>query len=174
MLFGAAELLEWHVTREGFDLPWAIHMAQIESFAIHARALMDFLFGERGEGGKKTDGFAADYLQVGQWRSLCPPTETTLDPVREQVGQQIAHISYKRARLSEEAKQWPFAQIAASIGRPLRVFLEHVPGALVIEGFADRAWKALPVFLRYPAAVSYPPPNSPPPTATRMFRPGEE
>jgi len=38
MLFGAAELLEWHVTREGFGLPWAIHMAQIESFAIHARS----------------------------------------------------------------------------------------------------------------------------------------
>lgn len=173
MLFRSAELLELHVTRDDFELPWAINMAQIESFAIHARALHDFLFQERGQAGKKTDGFAADYFEVGRWRSLRRPPETTLDPVREQVGQQIAHISYNRATLSEEAKQWRFAQIAASIGRPLRVFLEHVPESLVITGFHERVWRAFPAFLRQPVALSLPPLDSPPPTATRMFRPGE-
>lgn len=146
-------------------------MALIESFAIHARALIDFLFRERGEGGKKTDGFAADYFDPGQWRSLSPPAETTLDPVRQQVGEQIAHISYNRAALTEEATEWPFAQIAASIGRPLRVFLQHVPESLVIEGFSDRVWRAFPPFLRHPVAISHPPPNWPPPTATQGMPP---
>jgi hypothetical protein len=106
MLFGAAELLEWHVTRDGFNLPWAIHMAQIESFAIHARTLMDFLFNERSRSPRSkaaTDGFAADYFKPGDWRGLCPSRETTLDRVTDQVGQQVAHISYPRA--SHSAKR---------------------------------------------------------------------
>lgn len=172
VLFGAAARLQKHVTVLGFNLPWLEHMTLLEAFAIHARGLIEFLFRERGESGvRRADGLAADYFELHQWRALCPPKEATLEDVEGRVGKEIAHVTYGRTRLSDEARQWPFAQIAGSVGRPLRVFIDNVADGRVIPGFRDDILAAMPEYLRFSVAVSYPP-DWWPPAATHGFRHG--
>src|SRR5947209_2707252 len=76
-----------------------IVMALIESCALHARALIHFLW---REGAHKEDGFAADYFEPGRWAALRPPKESTIIGVDDRVGGEIAHLSYKRTRLTAD------------------------------------------------------------------------
>src|SRR4051794_40863373 len=98
VLFGAARRLEQFVTilytddisdeeavEEGLALPWLEHVTLVEAFAVHARALVEFLFRDRAPKVRATDLLAADYFRPGKWRALCPPQEATLDPVRRRV-----------------------------------------------------------------------------------------
>lgn len=169
VLFGAAAMLERHTTVPGSKLPWLEHIVTLEACVLHARSLVEFLF--REPSGKVTwrdDGLAAHFFAPGEWGRLCPPRESTLDRVSKRVGKEIAHLNYGRASITDELKTWPFAQIAAAVGRPLRVFIDHVPESRVVPNFRDRVRTAFPDYLRFPIAVSYPPDSWPPATATRM------
>ncbi len=146
-------------------LPWEIEMALLESFTVHARALIDFLW--RDSSRHQDDGFAAHYFEPEEWAKLRRPMEPTLNGIRDRVGEEIVHLSYARMRLPEDVKGWEFDQISASIGRCLRLFLEHVEPRLLIPDFERRARKAMPAFLSYPAAISWPPTEGTPSAATR-------
>ena len=68
-------------------------------------------------------------------------------------------------------KQWRFAQIAAAVGRPLRVFIDNVEPEKVIPDFRAHVRAAFPEFLRFPVAVSFPADDWPPPAATGLAGP---
>ncbi len=172
VLFGTAEALEVHTTTLGSELPWLTSMTYLEAFVLHARALEHFIFRDREHrGAREGDGLAVDYFAPKAWRGLCPPKETTLDPLSTRVGKEVAHITYARTVATEEMKQWRFAQIAGSIGRPLRVFIDNVDPEKVIPDFRDHVRAAFPEYLRFPVAVSFPPDDWPPPAATGMAGP---
>ncbi len=121
------------------------------------------------EHGRPDDGFAADYFPAGRWADLRPEKEETVRGVDDRVGAEIAHISYKRIRVVDDERWWRYGQIAASIGRCLREFVRNVPDELVIESFRSRVWHAMPLELRTPIAMSWPPDHYPGPVATAAF-----
>jgi hypothetical protein len=76
-------------------------------------------------------------------------------------GGEIAHLSYKRARLPEAARGWEFDVIAGVIGRAFRLFLEHASPDLVAEGFEQRMRASWPEYLNYPIATGFPSDTNP-------------
>lgn len=164
MLFSLSRLLEQRAQRAGQWLFAPEDAALLEAFAVHARALIEFLW--RDKALRKTDGRAAHYFEPGEWSKLRPAMETTLDEVFDRASWGVVHISYRRAFQPDEARQWRFAQIAASIGRCLRVFLDHVPRNRVEPRFVEEAWAHMPPELRAPVALSWPADDSPGPVAT--------
>ena len=65
MLFGTANRLREHA--KGLtELDWGPHMAYIESFAMHARSLEQFLWRDPSTR-FPDDAFAADFLPPGDW-----------------------------------------------------------------------------------------------------------
>jgi hypothetical protein len=169
MLFALTERLGSHIAMADSELPWDVEMAFLESFTLHARNLIEFLWPDGPR--RKEDGIAADFFEPGEWARIRPPRETTLDQVPERVGREIVHMTYHRVDLAEGARAWKFGQIAASIGRCLRVFLAEVPDERVAPAFGSKAKSALPAFLRWPVAVSFPPDDWPPPIATQPAPP---
>jgi len=165
MLFRTSDQLTAELHAD-FAPPHEVAMALIESFAIHARALIHFLWRDRGH---PEDGFAAEYFVPGGWAELRPDKEATIRGIDDRVGAEIAHISYKRIRVTDDERWWRYGQIAASIGRCLREFIKHAPGEMLIENFRSRAWHAMPVELRVPIAMSWPADDQPRPVATAAF-----
>jgi hypothetical protein len=156
------------VTLKGVGHECEIQIALIEAFTIHARSLIAFLWDNTfryGDG-----GLAAHYFEPGEWEGLRPPMERTLDGVRARVASEIAHISYARTRVTDDQKGWRYVEIAASIGRCLRVFIQNVPQRLVIESFRSRAFGTMPHQLRVPVAVSWPADHWPPSVASQSFQ----
>ena len=153
MLFKTADRLS--AIAEGESVPWEVRMALIEAFAVRARAMIEFLW--QDETRWKEDALAVDFFEPGAWAELRPEMESTLGDVTRRAGQEIAHLTYHRVRVVEDAKGWPFVHIAAAIGRCLRPFADNVSPTRVALGFRERVYSTMPGFLGFPVAISWPP-----------------
>ncbi len=99
--------------------------ALIESFTIHARSLIAFLYAEKPE---RDDVVAVDFFNdPSAWLSRRPALTDLLRRVHPRVGKEVAHLTYARIGITEEQRQWPFVRIAIEIGAALREFLSLLP-----------------------------------------------
>jgi hypothetical protein len=104
--------------------PGLLNNAALESFALHARTLLDFLYAENLQ---TDDVIAEDYFdESSQWLTVRPEKTETLNMIRKKVGKQIAHLTYTRLKVTTEDRQWLFIQIASEINTIFDVFLNNV------------------------------------------------
>jgi hypothetical protein len=87
----------------------------IESFAIHVRNLIDFLYLSKP---KPTDIVAADFFDPDVWETLRPPISQMLERARIRANKEIAHLTSDRIPGSPPEKAWNFSELANEI-RPL-------------------------------------------------------
>lgn len=101
-----------------------LNNAALESFTLHARTLLDFLYADKPQA---DDVIAEDYFDVpAQWLTIRPTKTETLGAIHKRVGKEVAHLTYVRLGVTAEAKQWPFGQIAHDINIALNAFLSNV------------------------------------------------
>jgi hypothetical protein len=87
--------------------------ALLESFSIHARALLQFFFPINP---KADDVLAEDYFAgTEEWERLRGPQPHALEQVNRRVGKEVAHLTYARLGISEEAKQWRILEITEAL-----------------------------------------------------------
>mgnify|MGYP005836300855 CR=1 FL=1 len=99
--------------------------ALLESFVIHVRALMDFLYNDNP---KSDDVIAEDYFEnAEEWRKLRPVLSETLKQAKRRAGKEVAPLTYARLKVKPETKPWPFVDIAKEIESVLNTFLKKVP-----------------------------------------------
>jgi hypothetical protein len=121
-----------HGDRDLDYLDMATRNAQVESFAMHTRALIDFLYHPRK---KPTDAVATDYTPPG-WR---PPEKlSSLKIVNTRVGTEIAHLSYKRVGITDEERQWPYLRVWLDLSPALQSFAEAASPDLLPAEVASR------------------------------------
>jgi hypothetical protein len=117
--------------------------ALLESFTIHARALLDFLYAENP---KADDVIAEDYFaDPGQWVSMRAAKTPTLQTVHRRVGKEIAHLTYARQEVAPEMKAWPFVQIGQEIKFICDLFLRSIPENMIGERWTATGLKNEPV-----------------------------
>ena len=95
----------------------------IESFVIHFRGLLDFLYAERP---KPNDVIAADYFLPGEWEGLKPPLSDTLKRAKSRAHKEVAHLTYERLNVTPETKPWAFVSLSNEIQSVMNVFLVNV------------------------------------------------
>jgi hypothetical protein len=117
MLFGTANALAGGSCAQGLCLN-----AFIESFTLHARNLLSFLYSDKP---REDDVIGEDY--VSDWATRRPTETSSLQVVHRRVGKEVAHLTYARLSVTEEAKRWQFLQLAKDIGAVISVFLSLVP-----------------------------------------------
>ena len=113
--------------------------AALESFAVQARALVHFLWRQRGDKGvRKTDALASDWFDGGMWRPEPLPEE--LEEVANRTGWGVAHISYTRLRGHPE---WNFERVAHRIAYRFACFLVDVEAGLLAPDLREWAEGAI-------------------------------
>ena len=106
-----------------------LHNALIESFVIHVRVLIDFLYAEQP---RTDDVVAADYFHSSdEWIKWRPPHSETLKKARIRTHKELAHLTYERLNVTPETKPWAFIEITNEIQKVMRIFLEKVPKRLL-------------------------------------------
>jgi len=99
--------------------------ALLESFVVHVRALMDFLYNDNP---KPDDVIAEDYFEnAEEWRKLRPVLSESLKQAKRRAGKEVAHLTYARIEVTPETKPWRFVDIANEIAAVLNTFLGNVP-----------------------------------------------
>ena len=108
--------------------------ALIESCAIHARALVQFLFTRQAESKLRSDdAIAEDFLDVpDEWQHALPslPRELDRDNLSIFVNKQIAHITYTESLgdhpINKGHHDWDFAAVTDVIQPTLEEFISRV------------------------------------------------
>lgn len=114
--------------------------AMLESWALHLRNLLSFIYDNRpGKGA----AVAADFVD-GDWQQLRRELPPALRLARTRASKEIAHLLYGRAKLSDEQRTWHLAPILVELSKVLHRFLESVPDARLQPDFRERAFAALP------------------------------
>jgi hypothetical protein len=143
--------------REVFDLVG--RNSDIESFAIHCRALIDFLYDKK----KPRTYVAKDFFEdSGTWSAKRPAKTDRLRSIPQRASTEVAHLSYDR---SQPAPPWDYVGIWEDLSNALRVFVEEAsekhlsietrdeiarllppreaaPDLRVVMGF-DREWRSM-------------------------------
>ena len=101
-----------------------LNNAVLESFTLHARALLDFLYADKP---KVDDVIAEDYFDVpSDWLATRPNKTKLLGVIHKRVGKEVAHLTYARLDVTAQEKQWQFAQIADDMNAVFDTFLTNV------------------------------------------------
>lgn len=120
--------------------------AMVESFAIHYRALIFFLFGHPriSSNGieatfvkpKDTDVIAFDYNN--SWCQSGPELSREFVESKRKADKEIAHITTERRNLnhsdSDVTPEWQIGSVAAEIAFHMNAFLESIPNDIIDAG----------------------------------------
>lgn len=102
----------------------SIANALLESFVIHVRALMGFLYSCKP---KSDDVIAQDYFDKSiELEELCQPLSEILIKAKHRTGKEVAHLTYARFDVTQDTKPWHFIGISNEISEVLNIFLTNV------------------------------------------------
>lgn len=104
-----------------------LNSAALESFLMHARNLLEFLF----FGPKRRDRWpdlviAEDFLyRPDEWPTERGEMDPALTDLWDRTGQELMHLTY--GRLAVQDKRWYFLELAAAMNAVLERFIALVP-----------------------------------------------
>lgn len=102
------------------------HNAILESFLIHARCLLDFLY--QTEKPRKDDVVATDFFEnPAELQSKLPPLPPVSSFLKQRTGKEIAHLTYGRLDITKEQKQWKIGDIHDQLAMAMAIFFECLP-----------------------------------------------
>jgi len=114
--------------------------ALMESWALHVRNLLSFLYDRRAG---KGDAVAADFVGSG-WAAKRGAKPEVLALAHAKASKEMAHMSWLRSVLTDDQREWHPEPIIVALGNALHEFLDSVPEALVVGRFHERARLSLP------------------------------
>ena len=117
MLWSLANILTIDNQGEG-----VIHNALVESFLIHARILIEFLY--KNQPYKDTVRASQYFTSDSPWKSIRPQKTKLLEKTEKDAHKHLAHLTYTR---SQGKRRWPHIKIANDIKAVLQVFYENLP-----------------------------------------------
>jgi hypothetical protein len=102
--------------------PEPVVNALIESFAVHSRVLIEFLYPSKKV---HPDTILARHFfsPNERWSRLCPKESSLLKDARKLANNHLAHLTYTRSK-GKLDKRWPFANIAKELGAAIKIFNE--------------------------------------------------
>jgi hypothetical protein len=110
------------------DLPedWKLRSLLIEGFALHARILFLFFYGD--EKARPDDVLAEDFMESPEdWRRERPRFPKPLGVLSVRVAKEVAHLTYARAQVPKEEKGWDIRQIVELMSLILARFGNRLP-----------------------------------------------
>ncbi len=93
------------------------------------RSLLQFFFPKNP---KTDDVLAQDYFEnESTWEPVRGEMGPALSRVDARVGKEVAHLTYARLAVTDEAKPWTFLEIAEAINELGATFRKHVDSDLL-------------------------------------------
>jgi hypothetical protein len=102
---------------------WGVWNACLESFVVHVRNLIDFLYPPTNP--RRDDVLSDHYVSdIGEWQRQRPPKNQLLEDAKKRVNKMAAHLVYARANLD---KNWKFAEIWTELQQVIKCFVDRLP-----------------------------------------------
>jgi hypothetical protein len=141
MFTGTIRMLNVVISMEPSEARTILRNALMESWALHVRNLLSFLYDSRPGAG---DAIAPDFIGE-EWKAKRGSKPDVLRLAHAKASKEIAHLSYLRGELTDDEREWHVEPIIVAISEALHSFVDTVPAAVVTDDFRERARSALPV-----------------------------
>lgn len=83
--------------------PGTVNNALLESFALHVRNLIDFLYAENPS---SDDVYAGDFFPCKEdWAKIRPQITPLLEKVKKRANKEVSHLTYSRIEVNQEEKK---------------------------------------------------------------------
>ena len=114
MFFATAQILSrMSLSDPPSDLEIVANNAYTESFVIHLRNLIEFLYPKRS---KKNSVVADDFfVNPMEWKRTRPKIPKSVDNARGRSHRELAHLTSDRLSVIPSAKRWAFIDLATEI-----------------------------------------------------------
>lgn len=97
----------------------------LDSFAIHARNLLDFFYPK--DCVRSDDVLVFDFIDKPGYYNHNKTKKKDLIFISRKVDKQVAHLTYTRNRYNQNTKAWPFVDIGRKINKTLKAFYNSLP-----------------------------------------------
>ncbi len=130
------------------DIAQALRGASLESFAMHSRNLIDFLYLRNHYGrDRANDIVVEDYVgDDTAAKKLIPITQQLID-ARIKADKLVAHLSIERETFGYYEKAWMFSLIAVDLLTALRSVVYDIPSELRSGRLLGSVSSSLPLFI---------------------------
>ncbi len=122
---------------EGY-LPWAINNGLINSFAYHARNLINFLYSRSRNADYATDIVLEDYIDTDEVGDLLTPISQLLEEALTKANKQAAHLSLDRIQYEKGGKEWKFIELAKQILSAFASVTPHIPSSKISHSLRQK------------------------------------
>ncbi|HEY8521880.1 MAG TPA: hypothetical protein VIN61_17545 [Gammaproteobacteria bacterium] len=103
----------------------ALRQAVAESFALHVRNVVDFLYPPEPGG----DGLSPELWLGERWRALCPPLSPVVAEARRRAAEVLADLGRSAEAAADGALGAPRLAISHEIQKVMDLFISHLPRA---------------------------------------------
>jgi hypothetical protein len=143
LIWSAAILIPLvHYKDEG-HLPWAFNNGLLNTFAIHARNLICFIYSSSCCSVFPTDIVLEDYVEPSIIKEHRPPISGVLQEVITKANKQVAHLTLERIEYEQGGKRWNFGEIAIQINEILAKIAPHISSGKISEQLKKKFSKPL-------------------------------
>lgn len=105
--------------------PGLINNALLQSFTVHVRNLVDFLYPK--DKPQKDDVIAEHFFYNSEdWLRFRPPITILLKEAKSRTNKEMAHLTYSRLNITPLQKRWAFSNIAINMRDCFDVFIKNV------------------------------------------------
>ncbi len=140
LLWTASMLIPLRGLSDHTPIPRIIHDSLLESFSIHARNLVDFLYihSDKNRQDKASDVIVQDYIAPeAPLRNALPKITGALSIVNQKANKQVAHLTHDRISYEQEGKGWNVLGTTMDITAAFRSLAQHFPKSKTSDNFRD-------------------------------------
>jgi len=113
--------------------PGTINNAMLQSFALHVRNLIDFLYNDSHN---SDDVYAGDFFKdPTRWLSVRKAITPELSKAKKRVNKEVAHLTYSRLKVLPADKKWAFVNLSNEMIAVFDPFITNVN-----RGLLDPRW----------------------------------
>lgn len=130
------------------DIAAAFEQSSLESFAMHSRNLIDFLYLRNHYGhDRPNDIVVEDYVGDKVVASKLIPITGMLEGAKTKADKLVAHLSMERETFGYYEKAWMYSQIVGDLLNALRSVVYEIPDHLQSGRFVASLSSSLPLLI---------------------------
>lgn len=122
---------------EGY-LPWAINNGLLNTYSLHARNLINFLYSRSKGTDYPTDIILEDYVHADAISNSLPEITPHLEEALTKANKQAAHLSTNRIQYEQSGKEWLFIELSKQILVAFAPIAPHIPKSRISESLGRK------------------------------------
>jgi hypothetical protein len=126
-------------------LPLVINNGLLNTFGVHARTLIDFIYSRSRKSDHPSDIIIEDFIDEATLKNNLSGISPLLNKTLHKANKQIAHLTINRIEYGEVGKEWKFIEVAQHICQALASIAPCIPSSRISDNLKQKISRQLEI-----------------------------